>query len=243
MVQWEREQIGDCTLYRGDCQEILPSLGMVDAVVTDPPYGVGLRVKKNAARTKGYVHPASTTYADEPASVLLLLGSTLPMLQKQSRRMAIFPGPKLLHDYPRPASIGGVYLGNGAGHDPWGFSCFHPILYYGKCPYGAQRPNSFSDYAPGECGIDHPCPKPLRWMLWLVNRASLPGETVLDPFMGSGTTGIACAQLGRTFIGIEIEPLYFDLACHRIEEAQRQGDFFTRSTLVRHEQLALPGGD
>ena len=61
--------------------------------------------------------------------------------------------------------------------------------------------------------------------MWLVNRVTLLGETVLDPFMGSGTTGVACANLGRKFIGIEIEPKYFDIACKRIEEAQRQQRF------------------
>ena len=78
----------------------------------------------------------------------------------------------------------------------------------------------------GENSIDHPCPKPLAWMLWLVTRGSLPGHLVIDPFMGSGTTGVACVKLGRRFIGIEIYPHYFDIACRRIEDAYRQPDMF-----------------
>ena len=70
---------------------------------------------------------------------------------------------------------------------------------------------------------NHPCPKPESFMRWMVGKASLPDETVLDPFMGSGTTGVACMNLGRSFIGIEREPKYFDIACRRIEDAQRQG--------------------
>ena len=73
----------------------------------------------------------------------------------------------------------------------------------------------------------------------LVQTASLEGETVIDPFMGSGTTGVACARLGRRFIGIEIEPRYFDIACRRVEQAQRQGDLLYHLSAPRAEQLAL----
>lgn len=74
--------------------------------------------------------------------------------------------------------------------------------------------------------IDHPCPKPLAAWQWLVDYVAAPHDIVLDPFMGSGTTGVACHNLGRKFIGIEIEPKYFDMACRRIEEAQKQSDLF-----------------
>jgi DNA modification methylase len=77
-------------------------------------------------------------------------------------------------------------------------------------------------------------------MEWLVNRGSLLGETVLDPFMGSGTTGVACAKLGRRFIGIEIEERYFEIACRRIEDAQRQPDMFVAPT-PKAEQLGMFG--
>ncbi len=72
----------------------------------------------------------------------------------------------------------------------------------------------------------HPCPKPIKSWQKLVNRVSRKGETILDPFMGSGTTGVACAKLGRKFIGIEIEPKYFDIACERIQKAYDQPDLF-----------------
>jgi DNA modification methylase len=72
----------------------------------------------------------------------------------------------------------------------------------------------------------HPCAKPIKATEWLVEKVSIAGDTILDPFMGSGTTGVACANLGRKFIGIEIEPKYFDIACERISAAYAQRRLF-----------------
>ena len=74
-------------------------------------------------------------------------------------------------------------------------------------------------------GKEHPTQKPVALMAWCIAKAT-NAKTVLDPFMGSGTTGVACANLGRSFVGIEREKKYFDLACERIEQAQRQGRMF-----------------
>lgn len=126
--------------------------------------------------------------------------------------------------YPRPNDVGVAFNRAGTGRGPWGFNCNNPILYYGKCPYMATgnggRPNSF-EQSPADFAekCDHPCPKPIGMMDWLVNRGSRDGHTVADPFMGSGTTGVACVRLGRRFIGIEKEPKYFDIAKRRIQEA------------------------
>lgn len=231
------EQIGDATLYLGDCRYVLPTLGKVDAVVTDPPYGVELTRKTGAS------FQASTIYKDSPDYVRALIKDTIGLALQISDRAAIFCGNRMLFDYPRPASIGTAYVSSGAGCDPWGFGCNNPILYYGKCPYLAigkgSRPNSFSDNRSGDAGIDHPCPKPLAWMKWLVNRVSLPSHTILDPFMGSGTTGVACVKLDRKFIGIEIEPKYFDIACRRIEEATRQPKLFAEPVAKAVQQDML----
>ena len=91
------------------------------------------------------------------------------------------------------------------------------------------------------CGFehdDHPCPKPVEWALWLCERAAESGDTILDPFMGSGTTGVACVRLGRKFIGIEIEPKYFGIACKRIEDAYNQNALFD-GEVKREEQLTI----
>lgn len=231
----EPVKIGNCTLYLGDCREILPTIEPVDAVVTDPPYGVGLTQKTNDFRDSKYFDDgesvrASTIYQDDELHVGALIENIMPVILAKAARAALFTGGRLLHKYPPSDSVGGCFVPNGAGRDRWGFGCFQPILYYGKDPYLADgkgsRPNSFKDNQPNGDKVDHPCPKPLAWMKWLVNRVSRTDELVCDPFMGSGTTGMACADLGRSFIGIEIEPKYFDIACKRIEAAYAQGRLF-----------------
>jgi DNA modification methylase len=227
--------IGNATLYQGDCLEILPTLSGIDAVVTDPPYGVSLKKKTSDFRgsrhfDNGESLRASILYKDSQEHVAKLIQKAMPLLLRCAKRAVITPGARMMFAYPEPAAVSCVFTANGAGLSPWGFQCAHPILYYGKDPYLAagmgSRPNGFKTEQPNLEQIDHPCPKPVIWMKWLVNRASFEGETILDPFMGSGTTGVAAVQLGRKFIGIELEPRYFDIACQRIEDAQRQGRLF-----------------
>ena len=220
--------IGDAELWLGDCREIVPTLGRVDAVVTDPPYGVGFKgkVTKYTDR-RGH----SPVYADDEQSWLETVPPGISAALNVAARAAIFPGTRRLHQYPPAKDIGGICAPNGGGMSSWGFGCFHPLLFYGASPFKGALPTATVMYHPGmhvtgEDKIGHPCPKPIAFMEWTVNRASLEGETILDPFMGSGTTGVACARLGRRFIGIEIEPKYFDIACRRIDEAQRQGRLF-----------------
>lgn len=229
------ETIGNATLYLGDCREILPTLASVDAVVTDPPYGIGLKKKTSDFRGSkffdgGASAQATVLYADDPAEIRVLLRSVIPVAIDKAQRALIFTGPAMLWEYPVPASVGSVFTPNGAGRTAWGFQCTHPVLFYGKDPFlqdgKGGRPNSFRDEQPNKEKIDHPCPKPLAWMLWAVNRASRYGETILDPFMGSGTTGVACSNLGRGFVGIELEEKYFDIACRRIEAAYMQPRLF-----------------
>ena len=133
---------------------------------------------------------------------------------------------------------GTVSCPSGAGNGRWGWTCSHPILYYGRPPTNEATPNGFTsfDTAPPN---GHPCPKPLRWMKWAVNKASLPGELVLDPFAGSGTTGVAAVQLGRKFIGIERVESYFDIARARIADALARPDLFIEKP-ARAEPLELP---
>ena len=243
-----REVIGACELYLGDCREVLPTLGKVDAVVTDPPYGIGLEKKTSDYRgSKFFDHGeslrASKLYHDDAEHVRLLVQTVLPVALARAERGLVFSGPAMLWAYPEPASVGSVFTLAGAGRTAWGFQCTHPVLFYGKDPYlqdgKGGRPNSFKDDQPNTEKIDHPCPKPLSWMKWAVARASRVDETILDPFMGSGTTGVACVKLGRRFIGIEIEPNYFDIACKRIEAATRQPDLFVEQPRPRSVQETL----
>lgn len=197
------EQIGDATLYLGDCLEILPTLGKVDAVVTDPPYGIGASL--DVCR---HGHGKLDWDKAPPDS------QTLNMIIGGSGEQIIWGG----NYFNLPPSRG--------------------FLVWDKC-----QPENFSlamaEYAwisvgqnakifrarPQAIGKEHPTQKPLELMKWCLG--FLPdAQTVLDPFMGSGTTGVACAKLGRKFIGIEIEPKYFDIACRRIEAAYKQPDMF-----------------
>lgn len=224
-----KETIGDATLYLGDCLEILPTLGRVDACVMDPPYGVGLTAKNHKwFRTEGNGYAG---FDDTPEYVETVAVSAVLICRDIARSVVVTPGTECAWKYPAPDDLGAVYNASGTGSGKWGFKCSTPLLFYGKCPYLAagqgRRANSWEqpagDYAE-KCG--HPCPKPIGMMRWLVSRVSLASETVCDPFMGSGTTGVAALQLGRKFIGIEIDPGYFDIACKRIEEAWRQPRLF-----------------
>lgn len=108
----------------------------------------------------------------------------------------------------------------------------------GPCKWHDESGRIENIIRPGAFGIrkiipaadDHPTPKPWQLAAHFIRLHSLAGETILDPFMGSGTTGVACARMGRRFIGIEIEPKYFDMACRRIREAQRQADLFVEAS-------------
>lgn len=217
------------TLYLGDCREILPSLGKVDAVVTDPPYGVNLGdhlasrdLRPHLLRKNGYA-----SYSDTAENFEAIVVPALVAALAQADRGAIFSAGSKLCKLPEPAAVGGVYTAAGTGRNAWGFTCFHAVALYGTCPtlrFGAGATVLRSSEIAELNG--HPTPKPLGWMRWLVHLTTLPGETILDPFMGSGTTGVAAVKLGRKFIRIEIEPKYFDIACRRISEALKQPDLF-----------------
>ena len=216
----ERVEIGNAMLFHGDCMEWLeatPECFRVDAVITDPPYGVEFKGKatKHTKAAGGYLAGDSEIGPDAVVAAL-----------KIADRGVVFPGLRMMYDYPRPYEIGCVYCPSGAGLGRWGFTVMHPMLFYGKgLKHTRQGPSGFESF--DLAGEDrHPCPKPVRWMQWAVEKCTAHGQTVLDPFMGSGTTGVACANLGRKFIGIEIERKYFDIACERIDAAQAQHRLF-----------------
>ena len=212
------------TIYHADCRDLLNSL-VWDVTITDPPYGVGLVTKTSDYRQSrnfdnGASLQASTLYADDPTSIRQLITDVAPVIT--SPRAMIFCGTRLMWSYPPPTAIGCVFTPNGAGQSSWGFQCFHPILYYGKDPYlvdqRGSRPNSIRTEQPNRESFDHPCAKPIRWMTWAINRASRPGETVLDPFMGSGTTLVAAKLDRRRAIGIELEERYCEIAANRLAQ-------------------------
>lgn len=215
------------TIYCGDCREILPTLGKVDAVVTDPPYGIG----------EDYA-----SFNDTLENVRMLIAASVPAMREISDRVIITSGNQHQYDYPKPTWTMAWVTPAGAGSGPWGFSCWQPILCYGKDPFlvsGKGRRPDLIEHTEASEKNGHPCPKPINFMKRLLERTTLVGQSVCDPFMGSGTTGVAAVKLGRKFIGIEIEPKYFDIARKRISEALKQPDFFIEKPKPAKQEAML----
>jgi site-specific DNA-methyltransferase (adenine-specific) len=213
------------TIYHGDCREVLPTLAPVDATVTDPPYGVGLEAKRSKVRGGGVVvRPgAYTAFEDTQCYVRDVAVPVVEACRVKSRAVVVTPGVRNLWAYPPADDLGGFYSGSGTGMSKWGFVCFQPVLFYGADPYLAagmgSRPNATGKVYPNDANTyDHPCAKPIQMMQWLVTRASLEGQTILDPFVGSGTTLRAAKDLGRKAIGIEIEERYCEIAANRLRQ-------------------------
>jgi len=216
----KREIIGNATLYLGDSLEIIHEINSADAVITDPVYGVLLGEAKNQQKYEGF--------SDTPEYVRDVCVPIIETCIKISKQVLVTPGNRNMFLYPQPDDMGVWWNPAGTSRGKWGYQCASPIFYYGKDPRAGKgsTPSSMTAGHDRQTKPDHPCPKPLGFMKKLVHKGSLDGETVLDPFMGSGTTGVACMELRRKFIGIDIVPKYFDIACKRIEEAQRQTFLF-----------------
>jgi site-specific DNA-methyltransferase (adenine-specific)/modification methylase len=209
--------IGDCTLYQGDCLEILPTLGKVDAVVTDPPYGIGENSKKVASRGK-LAAPKDYGHFDwdqTPASA-----AHIAAMVSCSQHQIIFGGNYF--DLP-PTTCWLVWDKKNGTND---FADCE--LAWTNLQKAVRRIEWLWNgmIRKGDDVREHPTQKPLGVIEWCIRQLPDDAQTILDPFMGSGTTGVACAKMGRKFIGIELEPKYFDIACKRIEDAYRQPDMF-----------------
>ena len=218
-------KIGDATLYCMDALEFCESSPEVDVIITDPPYGIngGSGTLGKARKKSNYVGD----WDDTPEYIELVIAPIFAECLKRAKRAAITTGGKCSGFYPHPDVIGGFFQPAATGLCKWGSVNFQSILFYGSDPRIGKKITPIV-VTLNEAGDKngHPCAKPIKAWTWLVNKASLEGETVLDPFMGSGTTGVACANLGRKFIGIELEREYFDIACERIEAAYAQGRLF-----------------
>jgi len=206
-------------VIEGDCLEVLKSMpdGCVDAVVTDPPYGLD--------------YPYAS-YKDTQENLVKLISGYLPECRRIARRTVVFPGLTNLWRYPEATWVLSWSWNDTSHYGFAGITQWQPILLYGPDVEGFGSVNGVlkSDrihFADGNGigflaqyqGKDHPCPKPEKLMTHLVRRFSNPGDLILDPFCGSGTTGVACIQTGRRFIGIEIEQKYAAIARRRISEA------------------------
>lgn len=222
------EVIGQCELYLGDCMEIMPTLGKVDAVVTDPPYGINENSEKvssrtNAAAVKDYGAFDWDKEAPPPECI--------DLMRTISRHQIIFGGNYFTLG---PTSCWLVWDKQNTGDFA---DC---ELAWTNLPKAVRRIywrwNGM--IRKGQEERFHPTQKPLGVMEWCLTH--IPEATnILDPFTGSGTTGVACVKSGRSFIGIERDDRYFDIACERIRKAYAQPDMFVSSQEPKWEQQSL----
>ena len=185
--------IGDATLYHGDCLEILPTLDKVDAAVTDPPFGIG-----NFVQTSGNVRGEKVTWNESRPPDYFF-----HWLRKKSAHQIIW-GANFFNCFPRNGGaivwVKNQPMPNFSKADI--ASCSHNK----KTEIYTQTWTNFT--ATHKKNSSHPCERPVELYEWCIEYLPSP-QSIIDPYMGSGTTGVACANLGRKFIGIEIERRYF----------------------------------
>lgn len=218
------------TLYLGDNREILPRLGKVDAIVTDPPYGIGEAAGKNKSRTNLAVAKdyGNLSWDNQPPPAWLIA-----MLQDMSRWQIIFGGNYF--DLP-PSSCWLVWDKKNGNND---FADCE--LAWTNLPKAVRKIEWLwhGMIRKGSDVREHPTQKPLGVMAWALDQLPSDVMTICDPFMGSGTTGVAAIQKGLRFIGIERETAYFDVACQRLREALNAPKLFSETPAPAPVQEAM----
>jgi site-specific DNA-methyltransferase (adenine-specific) len=226
------EHIGPHELWLGDAREIVPTLYGVDCVVSDPPYGMAWNTDttrfsgghdrpnrgKSNVKIEGDAEPFDPSFLLGFDDVILFGLNHYPeRLHKGSSLVWVKKEPIAFGTFLSDCELAWRNRGEGvfAFYRPWG---------------------NLASAAESNGRETHPTQKPVALMAWCVAKTK---GVVLDPFMGSGTTGVACQKLGRKFIGIEIEPKYFDIACRRIEEAMRQPDLFVEPAKPAFQEALL----
>jgi site-specific DNA-methyltransferase (adenine-specific) len=239
-------KIGNATLYLGDCMDILPTLDKVDAVITDPPYGIDIAKSSTVGATgkngKGRAVGASyaTNYGVSDWDSAGMSAAQWELIKVAAPAYVVWGGNHLA----------GV-LGGSAGLLVWDKKCqngwddtFSEIeiaftnIYTRAKGFRHLWAGALRASEPSANVRQHPTQKPIALMVWCIEQAGNP-QTILDPFMGSGTTGVAAIQLGRKFIGIEREPKYFDIACQRIEQAVAQGQLFAPEPMKQVQETLM----
>lgn len=235
--------IGDCTLYNGDCLEVMAGLGRVSHMIFDPPYEASLHAAKNTLkgrkhRNDGVAELKGLDFApiDAIRGDVVALGEAhcdgwfmafctpegvakwadeINASKLKYKRACVFVKPDSTPQLN----------GQGPAQGAENFVCAWAGNGYSKWNAGGKR-GVYTHCINVNRDGRHPTEKPVPLMAELLADFTNPGETILDPFMGSGTTGVACAKMARRFIGIEMDPRYFDIACERITKAYAQGDMF-----------------
>jgi DNA modification methylase len=215
----EKVTIGNCELWHGDCREILPTLPGCDLILTDPPYGIGEAAKNNKSR--GVIAQAKdygkADWDNEPPPEWVI-----GLMREKGKRQVFFGG----NYYTLPPATCWLVWDKDNGENDFA-DC---ELAWTNLPKAVRRlrwrwQGMLQQDMANKEEREHPTQKPVPVMRWALMQAK-GVQTVCDPFMGSGTTGVACVMEGLQFVGIERERKYFDIACRRIEQAYAQPRLF-----------------
>lgn len=260
------EQIGDCTLYCGDAEAVLPLLSGIGQILTSPPFNAGHSYESTTWPTLEDLYAFTSTWVRQAAHTLRNGGWMFVEVQDMHlspEHPHALPGQTEQESMQTHAVImqamrdAGLLFKETVVWDRgrWGGNASrlicapgspailgaHSFCLFARTPGGYRGAYAFPGFSPRDKALwcrsvwqhiapaylpGHPCPMPLVMALGVIQGWSLPPDTICDPFMGSGTTGVVAVQLGRPFIGIERDRDYFTLACRRIEQATRQLDLF-----------------
>lgn len=209
-------------IYHSDCRDVLPLLPKVDLVLTDPPYGVNLGnhlAARDGRKDHVLVKSGYATYDDTLENLRNIIVPAIKTAISISRRAIVFCANPNVTEFPKPAAVGGFFFPAAQGCNSWGFtSCALALMYGPGCRVELGSKATMISITETADKNGHPCPKPLRGMKHFMALGSEPNDSILDPFMGSGTTLRAAKDLGRKAIGIEIEERYCEIAANRLRQ-------------------------
>lgn len=217
-----------CSVVCGDSVSLIKDIPSkaVQLTLTDPPYGIG----------EDYA-----TFDDTRDSLRALVQAILPEVLRISDRALVTPGARCMWMYPEPLWTLSWVVPAGNGCNPWGFTCWHPVLAYGKDPYLEARLGSRPDtiiHTESAEKNGHPCPKPINlWTKLLVRGSVSADDIIFDPFGGSGTTAVAAKKTGRHFLLFEMEQRYCEIAERRLHDFDLQGSIFESKKKIEQLQF------
>lgn len=217
------------TLYLGDCREILPTLGKVDAVVTDPPFNVGKEFQNDNMSDEDW-RAFCTNFAD----ILSAIKATNYLVEVGKGDTAMRTALDAVLPYRWALALNYT---NAMRNGSCGYANFGLVYWYGGKCYKRYMDRIDAALESTVDQFSHPSPKEIKHYAKLIEMFSPDKGHILDPFMGSGTTGVAAVKLGRRFTGVEIEPKYFDIACRRIADATKQQDLFIEKPIKQEAML------
>jgi site-specific DNA-methyltransferase (adenine-specific)/modification methylase len=225
-----KEVIGDATLYMGDCMEILPTLGDVDAVITDPPFGVGNFVQTTGRKMGRGESRGKTVEWNESGPP----PEFFDVLRAKSKHRIIW-GANFFNCFE---DRGGAIVWDKAQSMPnFSKADIASCTHFQKTEVVRIPWTNFT--AAHQAETDHPCERPVALYDWCIAYLPKSIRSVMDPYLGSGSCGVATVRAGLHFIGIEREPRYFDIACRRIEQAYNQRPLFETDPPKPPQQLGL----